>query len=95
MQVDLSVELAPPSAGLAGLRLKNPILVAPGKIAKVEEEITEVVRPFSVRLRTSPEAVGESQSGLMLRALSCCGSSYFEDQGKTLAVNLIVGRTES
>ncbi len=41
MQVDLSVELAPPSAGLAGLRLKNPILVAPGKIAKVEEEIAE------------------------------------------------------
>ncbi len=30
MQVDLSVELAPPSAGLAGLRLKNPILVASG-----------------------------------------------------------------
>ncbi|MCH7766216.1 MAG: dihydroorotate dehydrogenase [Acidobacteria bacterium] len=30
MQVDLSVELAPPSAGRAGLRLKNPILVASG-----------------------------------------------------------------
>ncbi len=49
MQVDLSVELVPPTTGLAGLHLKNPILVAsgtfgygvefaPGKIAKREEE---------------------------------------------------------
>ncbi len=94
MQVDLSVEPAPPSAGLAGLRLKNPILVAPGKIAKVEEEITEVVRPFSVRLRARPEAVCR-QSVLMLRALSDGGNSHSTDQREAFSVNLIVGQTES
>ena len=66
------------------------------KIAKEkEEEITEVGRPFSVRLLASQGAVCESQSSLMLRALSYCGSSNFEDQGKTVSVNLIVDQTES
>ncbi len=49
------------------------------KIAKVEEEITEVGRPFSVRLRAGPEAVCEGESGLMLHALSCCGSNQSGD----------------
>ena len=47
-----------------------------------------------VRLRARLEAVCR-QSGLRLRALSDYGSSNFGDQGKTVAVNLIVGQTES
>ncbi len=49
------------------------------RLREVEEGITEVGRPFSVRLRASPEAVGERQSGLMLHALSYCESSHSKD----------------
>ncbi len=49
------------------------------KIAKVEEEIAEVGRAFSVLLRASPEEVSQRQSGLMLHALSCCGNSHSKD----------------
>ena len=37
------------------------------KIAKGEEEITEVGRPFSVRFRARPEAVCEGQSSCFVR----------------------------
>ena len=65
------------------------------KTARVKEKITEVGRPFSVRLRTRPEAAGEGQSGLMLRALSCYGNDRLTGQRGTLSVNLVVRRTES
>ena len=65
------------------------------KIARVEEKITEVGRPSSVRLRARPEAVSQRQSGLMLRALSCCGNSHSKDRREAISVNLSVDRTES
>ncbi len=49
----------------------------------------------SVALRARPEAAGEAQSGLMLRALSYCGSSHSKDRREAFSVNLIVGQTES
>ena len=60
----------------------------------MEEEITEVGRPFSVGLRARPEAVC-GQSGLMLRAVSFRGSKRFGGPEKTLSVTPAGDQTES
>ncbi len=49
----------------------------------------------SVALRARPEAAGEAQSGLMLRALSCCGNSHSKDRTDTLSVTPAVGQAAS
>ena len=58
-------------------------------------KVSEENRQGAVGLRARPEAVGEVQSGLMLRALSYCGNSCFGDQGKIPSAILNGDRTAS